>query len=50
MPFTTSGSAQKYTLTSMPGIFSGLHLVSLMFVGFRQIDPSLLGGTDLAEG
>jgi hypothetical protein len=42
-------SAQKYTLTSMPGNFSGLHLVSLMYVGSRQIDPSLDGGIDLSK-
>jgi hypothetical protein len=42
-------SAQKYTLTSMPGHFSGLHLVSLIDVGFRQIDPSLDGGIDLSK-
>jgi hypothetical protein len=42
-------SAQKYTLTRMPGNFSGLHLVSLMFVGFRQIDSSLDGGIDLSK-
>ena len=38
----------KYALKSMPGEFTGLHLVSLMFVGFRQIDPSLNGGIDLS--
>jgi tetratricopeptide (TPR) repeat protein len=38
----------KYALKSMPGQFTGLHLVSLMFVGFRQIDPSLDGGIDLS--
>lgn len=42
-------SAQKYTLTRMPGNFSVLDLVSLMFVGFRQIDPSLNGGIDLSK-
>ncbi len=42
-------SAQKYTLTSMPGNFSGLHLVSLMYVGFRQIDPTLDSGIDLSK-
>ncbi len=42
-------SAQKYTLKSMPGNFSGLYLVSLMYVGFRQIDPSLDGGIDLSK-
>ena len=38
----------KYAIKSLPGKFTGLHLVSLMFVGFRQIDPSLDGGIDLS--
>jgi tetratricopeptide (TPR) repeat protein len=42
-------SAKKYTLTSMPGNFSGLHLVSLMYVGFKQIDPTLDSGIDLSK-
>lgn len=42
-------SAKRYTLTSLPGEFSGLHLVSLMYVGFRQIDPSSDGGIDLSK-
>jgi tetratricopeptide (TPR) repeat protein len=42
-------SAKRYTLTSLPGEFSGLHLVSLMYVGFRQIDPSIDGGIDLSK-
>lgn len=44
-----NASAQKYTLTRMPWNFSGLHLVSLMFVGFRQIEYSLDGGIDLSK-
>ena len=38
----------KYAIKSLPGKFTGLHHVSLMFVGFRQIDPSLDGGIDLS--
>ena len=45
----TNDSAKRYTLTSLPGEFSGLHLVSLMYVGFRQIDPSIDGGIDLSK-
>jgi tetratricopeptide (TPR) repeat protein len=41
--------AQKYTLKSLPGQFSGLHLVSLMYTGLKQIDPSLDGGIDLSK-
>ena len=40
---------QKYTLTSLPGKFSGMQLVSLMYTGFKQIDPSLDGGIDLSR-
>lgn len=29
----------KYTLRSIPGEFSGLHLMSLMYVAFKQIAP-----------
>ena len=42
-------SARKFTLTRMPGNFSGLHLVSLMFVGSRLIDPGLDSGIDLSK-
>jgi hypothetical protein len=30
---------QKYRLRSLPGSFSGLHLVCLMYVGFQRIAP-----------
>lgn len=40
--------AEKYTLKSIPGNFSGLHLVSLMYTGFRMIDPSIDCGIDLS--
>jgi len=35
--------AQKYTLKSLPGSFSGLHLLSLMYVAFQKTSP----GTDV---
>jgi tetratricopeptide (TPR) repeat protein len=38
---------QKYTLASLPGKFSGMHLVSIMHVGFKAIDPNLDTGIDL---
>jgi tetratricopeptide (TPR) repeat protein len=41
--------AKKYTLKSMPGNFSGLYLVSLMYTGFRMIDPALDTGIDLSK-
>lgn len=37
---------QKYTLNSLPGTFSGLHLVSIMYTGFKQIDPTMDAGID----
>lgn len=42
-------STAKYTLNSLPGKFSGLHLVSIMYVGFKQIAPELDGGFDLSR-
>jgi tetratricopeptide (TPR) repeat protein len=39
----------QYTLKSLPGTYSGLHLVSLMYVGFKMINPSLDGGIDLSR-
>ncbi len=32
---------QKYTLESYPGHFSGLYLLSLMYVAFQRVNPSL---------
>ena len=31
----------KYRLKSPPADFSGLHLLTIMYVRFRQIDPSM---------
>ena len=41
--------AQKYTLRSLPGSFSGLQLVSLMYTGMKLIDPSADAGIDLSK-
>jgi tetratricopeptide (TPR) repeat protein len=41
-------SAQKYTLRSLPGNFSGLQLMALMYVSFQQIAPGQSIGFDLA--
>jgi hypothetical protein len=38
---------QKYTLKTLPGKFSGLHLVSIMYAAFKQIDPLMDAGVDL---
>jgi hypothetical protein len=40
---------QKYSLKSLPGKFSGLQLVSYMYVGLKQMDPSLDAGIDLSQ-
>ena len=39
----------QYTLKSLPGTYSGLRLVSMMYVGFKVINPSLDGGIDLSR-
>jgi tetratricopeptide (TPR) repeat protein len=39
---------QKYTLKTLPGKFSGLHLVSIMYVGMKQIAPQHDPGFDLS--
>jgi Flp pilus assembly protein TadD len=38
---------QRYHLNSLPGEFSGLHLLCLMHVGIRQFDPKGETGTGL---
>ena len=37
----------QYTLKSLPGTFSGMQLVSMMYAGLRQIDPQMDAGIDL---
>ena len=45
-----ASSEQKYRLTSLPGeSFSGLQLMCLMYVGFKDIQPTLDVGMDLSE-
>jgi len=39
----------KYALKSLPGQFTGLQLVALMYVGFKQIAPELDAGIDLSK-
>ena len=41
--------AKKYSLRSLPGSFSGLHLVSLMYAGMKLIDPTADAGIDLSQ-
>jgi tetratricopeptide (TPR) repeat protein len=39
----------KYDLKSMEGKFSGLQLVAYMYVGFKQIDPTMDAGIDFSK-
>lgn len=45
----TDSPTPKYTLRSLPGTFSGLHLMSLMYVGFKQIASDQDIGFDLTS-
>lgn len=40
--------AEQYTMKSIPGKFSGLHLLCIEYVGFKLIDPSVDLGFDLS--
>jgi len=42
-------SVQKYGLKSLPGAFSGLHLVCLMYVGFKLVAPEQDIGFDRSK-
>ena len=45
-----SSAEKQYALQSLPGEeFSGLQLMCLMYVGFKDINPALDTGLDLAE-
>lgn len=41
--------ARKYTLKSLPGSFSGLHLLSLMYVAFQKMSPGTDVGVDISR-
>jgi tetratricopeptide (TPR) repeat protein len=41
--------SKKYTLNSLAGVFTGLQLVSYMYVGFKRIAPQMDVGIDLTE-
>lgn len=45
----TNDSTQKFTLRSLPGKFSGLHLISMMYVAFKIIAPEQNVGFDLSR-
>lgn len=40
---------KEYTLGTMEGEFTGLQLVCYMYVGFKEIEPSLDSGIDLSD-
>lgn len=40
---------RKYTLKSIPGEFTGMQLMSYMFVGLKQINPDLDPGIDIEK-
>jgi tetratricopeptide (TPR) repeat protein len=39
---------EKYTLKSLPGNYSGMHLLSIMYAGFKEVDPNIDSGVDLS--
>jgi superkiller protein 3 len=45
----TSNPEQKYQLRSLSGRFSGLHLVSYMYVGFKRVAPDADMSFDLSR-
>jgi tetratricopeptide (TPR) repeat protein len=47
--FDINDPAQKYSLKSLPGKFSGLHLVSIMYTGMKAIAPGPDEGIDLSR-
>lgn len=42
-------SNQKYKLKTLPGNYSGLHLLAIMYTAFKQIDPTLETGADFQQ-
>ena len=47
--FDINDPSPKYTLSSMQGKFSGLQLVSYMYVGLKQMGPAIDAGIDLSK-
>jgi tetratricopeptide (TPR) repeat protein len=44
-----NNSEPKYSLKTIPGRFSGLHLVAYMYVAFKKVAPEIDGGFDLSS-
>ena len=42
-------SVAKYRLRTLPGEFSGLHLLSIEYVAFKQVAPQMDIGFDLSD-
>ena len=47
--FDVSNSERNYQITSLPGDFTGIQLISYMYVGFQMIDPDIDIGFDLSK-
>jgi tetratricopeptide (TPR) repeat protein len=47
--FDINNPDKKYTIHSLPGVFTGLQLVSYMYVGFKQVAPEQNIGVDLSS-
>ena len=47
--FEINDPAQKYQLQSMPGKFSGMQLLCIMYVGFKRIAPECAASFDLSN-
>jgi tetratricopeptide (TPR) repeat protein len=47
--FDINSPEKKYSLKSLPGHFSGLQLVSMMYVGMKSLAPEADVGIDLAK-
>ncbi len=47
--FDVNDSREKYQVRNLPGRFSGLHMVCLMYAAFKIIDPTADAWFDLAN-
>ena len=47
--FDINDPDKKYTIRSLPGVFTGLQLVSYMYVGFKKITSDQDVGVDLSQ-
>jgi hypothetical protein len=47
--FEINDPTKKFTLRTLPGEFTALQLVSMMYTGFKLFEPSLDIGMDFSE-